>query len=103
MCSGVARGGQGGTYVPGRLGIGAPKWGLQKFHNKGKKPITSKIAPAADIYSYYMANCRPRQTTYVDCRRRQAHEVARAPSAAHAPMFVVITWPKKLAGKQSKN
>ena len=49
--SGVPRGGQGGTYVPGRQGIGAPKWGLQKFHNKGKKPVTRKIAPAADIYS----------------------------------------------------
>ena len=42
-------GGQWGTYVPGRQGTGAPKWSVQKFHNKGKKPVTSKIAPAADI------------------------------------------------------
>ena len=38
-------GGQWGTYVPGRQGAGAPKWNLQKFHNKDKKPVTSKIAP----------------------------------------------------------
>ena len=44
-------GGVGGTYVPGRQGIGAPKWGLQKFHKMGKQPVTSKIASAADIYS----------------------------------------------------
>ena len=42
-------GGQWGTYAPGRQGTGAPKWGLQKFHNKGKKPVTGKIAPAAVI------------------------------------------------------
>ena len=42
-------GGQWGTCVPGRQGTGAPKRDVQKFHNKGKKPITSKIAPAADI------------------------------------------------------
>ena len=38
-------GGGGSGYICPR----APKWGVQKFHNKGKKPITSKIAPAADI------------------------------------------------------
>ena len=42
---GVALGGQWGTYVPGRQGAGAPKWNLQKFHYKGKKTVTSKIAP----------------------------------------------------------
>ena len=42
-------GGQWGTYGPGRQGTGAPKWSLHKFDNNGKKPVTSKIAPAADI------------------------------------------------------
>ena len=46
---GVAKGGQWGTYVPGRRDTGALKWNLQKFHNKGKKAVTSKIAPVADI------------------------------------------------------
>ena len=49
LLRGVAWGGQWGTYVPGRQGTGAPKWGVQKFHNKGKKPVTSKITPVADI------------------------------------------------------
>ena len=38
---GVAKGGQWGTYVPGRQGTGAPKRGFQTFHDK--------IAPATDI------------------------------------------------------
>ena len=42
-------GGQWDTYALGRQGTGAPKWSVQKFHNKGKKPVTSKIARAADI------------------------------------------------------
>ena len=38
-CGGGQRrsvGGQWGTYVPGRQGTGAPKWGVQNFYNKGK-------------------------------------------------------------------
>ena len=44
-----SEGGQWGTYVPGRQDTGALKWNLQKFHNKGKKAVTSKIALVADI------------------------------------------------------
>ena len=42
MRRGVAKGGQWGTYVPGRRDTGALKWNLQKFHNKGKKAVTKQ-------------------------------------------------------------
>ena len=49
-----------------------------------------------------MANCTLGQTTYVDCRRHQAHEIVSAMCAVHAPISVIMTWPKKLACSKAK-